>query len=180
MGVVDVVAAIAAVAMAAAVVSVVRPDRSGRRGVRHLVGPAPLIPRGPLIDDLPGRPAPDHPSPVWPEQWWIADRHGSGPAVWTEDATGPRVVWLRSECPGPLWRSLAATLPDRGQCSRCTAVPCRLHDATGQTGRRVDQSRPVDGIGSDVVASLAASFVAEVEPGLLRATRPGRSEVTPS
>lgn len=130
----------AAVVVAAAVAMVVQAEVSRRRArAVQMAGPAPRTAAEVAADarlEVAARPG-----SAWPLTWWIADRDGIGPAVWTRSTGGVAIrVVTRAECPPEQWASLAAVLVDRGSCWDCSTQPC-----SGHAGRRADAGRAVDG-----------------------------------
>lgn len=67
--------------------------------------------------------------------WWIAKAYDGDPAVWAPGpfAGHPIRILRRRQVMAPLWDQLAALLPDRGDCTACTAVPCAAHTTTPDT-----------------------------------------------
>lgn len=64
-----------------------------------------------------------------PGTWWIALNGDGEPSVWRPGNTPGRPERLASRyvVDEALWAVLAAVLPDRGACARCTAEPCPDH-----------------------------------------------------
>jgi len=62
--------------------------------------------------------------------WWIATtrQDPEGRAVWASRPAAPPALVITEDNAGwRLWGVLAHTLPDRGACTECTAIPCDEH-----------------------------------------------------
>ena len=66
-------------------------------------------------------------------QWWVALDGADEPTLWTSrngHVWAMQRLWNTHK---QVWAYLTEGLPDRGDCTDCTAVPCPAHDLAGVT-----------------------------------------------
>ena len=69
-------------------------------------------------------------------QWWVALDDREGACVWMPhpvfNGMAKRLL-EQSRTKDVIWEYVTEGLPDRGDCTDCTAVPCPAHDLAGVT-----------------------------------------------